>query len=106
MNCTKGGIFRLQLCGWLGAEELWVGQVSDSYSMVNTDILKIQDLFVKADLVNGVNLPFTHILDKGYWVIQVAWREEKQKFIQPSSASSDRKFSADEMLVSATMATD
>eukprot|EP00957_Ditylum_brightwellii_P026153 1978039-Ditylum_brightwellii.AAC.1 len=29
-NSTKGGAF-LQLSGWLGVEELWVGSMSDMY---------------------------------------------------------------------------
>jgi hypothetical protein len=46
--------------------------LSNSHYMENTVILKIQDLFAKADLVNGANLPFTQILDKGYRIIRVA----------------------------------
>jgi hypothetical protein len=57
-------------------------------------------------MIDNKYIPFTSILDKGYFIIQVAWREGEQVCIQPSFASSDRKFTADEMLVSATVAAD
>ena len=52
MNCAKGGVF-LQLCGWMGVEELWVGATSDSYYMEKTNILKRQKEFAKNDKVDG-----------------------------------------------------
>ena len=36
-NCAKGGVF-LQLCGWIGVENLWVGATSDSYYQQETRI--------------------------------------------------------------------
>jgi hypothetical protein len=52
MNCAKGGVF-LQLCAWMGIEELWVAASSDSYYMENADeILKQQEIFAKLDLVD------------------------------------------------------
>jgi hypothetical protein len=105
MNCAKGGVF-IQLCGWLGVEELWVGNVSDTHYMEKTPILKQQHEFAKIDLVNGCYIPFTNILDKGYRIIRICWREGRQECIQPSFASSDQKFSSNEMLASATVAGD
>ena len=43
-NYTKGGVF-LQLCGWLGVEELWVGATSDTHYQENTKIFERQDRF-------------------------------------------------------------
>jgi hypothetical protein len=105
MNCAKGGVF-LQLCGWLGVEELWVGAVSDSHYMRFTSILKRQKIFAQEDTINGEYIPFSNILDKGYRIVRICWREGKQECIQPSFASSDRKFTSSEMLMSATVAAD
>jgi hypothetical protein len=58
----------LQLCGWLGVEELWVGAVSDSHYMRFISILKRQQIFAKEDAVNGEYMPFSNILDKGYCI--------------------------------------
>eukprot|EP00957_Ditylum_brightwellii_P040382 3056217-Ditylum_brightwellii.AAC.1 len=38
-NCAKGDVF-LQLSGWLGVEELWVGTTSDTYYQEKTGIFK------------------------------------------------------------------
>ena len=46
------------------------------------------------------------MLDKGYRCIRAAWRNGKQECIQPPFAASDRKFTSDEMLVSASVAAD
>jgi hypothetical protein len=105
MNCAKGGVF-LQLCGWLGVEELWVGAVSDSMYMDQTSILKDQHNFAQNDLINNKYIPFSNILDKGYRITRICWREGEQECIQPCFASSDRKFTSSEMLVSATVAAD
>ena len=105
MNCAKGGVF-LQLCGWLGVEELWCGATSDSHYSEHTPILKQQNEFAKIDTIDGVVLPFTLILDKCYRIVQIAWREGEQVCLQPTFKSSDRKFSCDEMLISASVAAD
>jgi hypothetical protein len=52
INCAKNGVF-LQLCGWLGVEELWVGAVSDLHFMRFMSILKRQQIFAKEDAING-----------------------------------------------------
>lgn len=104
-NCAKGGIF-LQYCGWLGVEEYFPGGISDSLYVEKTGLLKKQQKFAEADLVNGEYIPFTNILDKGYRIIRLAWEAGKQECIQPVFAQSDRQFSTDETLISATVAAD
>ena len=106
MNCGKGGVF-LQLCGWMGVEELWVGATSDSFYMENTDILKRQKEFAENDTKDGEkHIPFTIILDKGYRIIRIAWREGKQTFLQPKFAKSDLQFTSDELHFSGSVAAD
>ncbi len=83
-----------------------MGNVSDSHYMENTSILKDQHAFAKTDLVEGICVPFTNILDKGYRIVRICWREGQQQCIQPSFARSDKKFTSNEMLVSATVAAD
>jgi hypothetical protein len=43
-NCAKGGVF-LQLGGWMGVEELWVGATSDTHYQGETEIFKRQEQF-------------------------------------------------------------
>ena len=107
MNCAKGGVF-LQLCGWLGVEELWCGATSDSFYMEHTCILSDQEKFAKDDKVGDDDswYPFNNILDKGYRIIKALWRAGKQVCSQPVFASSDRLFRSDEVLVSASVAAD
>ena len=105
-NCAKGGIF-LQLCGWMGVAELWVGGTSDSYYMQHADeILKRQEEFARNDLVNGKYIPFHLLLDKGYRIVRDAFRFGGQICIQPMFAESDSTFTSNEMLYSASVAAD
>ena len=104
-NCAKGGVF-LQLGGWLGVEELWVGATSDTHYQEETGIFKNQEQFAIFDRVDGKLLAFTNIFDKGYRVNLAAWRAGKQRVIQPIFARSDRKFSGMETLVSGSVASD
>ena len=101
----KGGVF-VQLCRWLGVEELWVGHISDSSYIEMTNILSRQENFAKIDLVDENNIPFTLILDKGYRVIRIVWQHGRQECLQPSFASSDRTFSSAETLLSSCVAAD
>ena len=102
-NCAKGGIF-LQLCGWMGVAELWVGATSDSYYMENADnILARQEEFAREDLVDGEYKPWKMILDKGYRIIRKAFEYGYQQCIQPMFASSDINFTSYEMLYSASV---
>ena len=43
-NCAKGASF-MQLYGWMGAWDLWVGAISDTMYMEKSDILKKQQNF-------------------------------------------------------------
>ena len=104
-NCAKAGVF-VQFCGWIGVDELFPGAISDSLYVEKTNILKIQKEFAEKDLVNGKYVPFTIIVDKGYRIITLAWVAGKQECVQPTFAKSDRQFTTNEMLVSATVAAD
>ena len=102
-NVAKGGVF-LQLCGWLGAWDLWSGAVSDSDYFDNSGLLEFQTIFQEAD--NSSTLSFTNILDKGYRSVLAAWRKGGQLLLQPFFAKSDRKFSSKEVLLSGAVASD
>ena len=84
MNCAKGGV-SLQLCGWIGVEELWCGATSDSHYQENTSISAQQQVFAENDKVGNEEecIPFTIILDKGYRIIRAAWRAGRQQCNQP-----------------------
>ena len=81
-NCAKGGVF-VQLCDWIGTEELWTGAVSDSKYQDMTGIIRAQRKFSKEDLVNGRHVPFHDILNKGYCISLIAWGEGRQTVCQP-----------------------
>uniref|UniRef100_A0A7S1UPM4 DDE Tnp4 domain-containing protein n=1 Tax=Grammatophora oceanica TaxID=210454 RepID=A0A7S1UPM4_9STRA len=101
-NVAKGGVF-IQLCGWLGVWELWMGAVSDTYYIMKSGILGSQKDFALLDLSSDV--PFTNILDKGYRCSVAAWRLG-QFVLQPSFAKSDQQFTTNHLLSSAAIATD
>ena len=103
-NCAKGGVF-LQPCGWLGVENLWCGATSDSHYQERTNIFKRQRDFAANDLVNNEIQPFANMMDRGYRVTLAAWRTGKQMVLQPSFTESDKKFSAQETLHTAEVAT-
>ena len=65
-----------------------------------------QEQYQNKDLVNGGVVPFTNIYDKGYRAKMVAWRAGKQRVLQPVWADSDRRFTTDETLLTAAVATD
>ena len=102
-NVAKGAIF-LQLCGWLGGWELWLGAVSDSDYFQRCGLLEFQKEFQCLDASS--TLSFTNILDKGYRCIRAAWRAGGQLLLQPFFAKSDRKFTGREVLMSGAVATD
>ena len=104
-NCGKDGVSE-QLCGWLRKANLWVGATSDSFYQKETKLFHQQKLFAEQDLVRGKYVPFTNIFDKGYRLILAAWKEGKQKVIQPVFAKSDRKFTGLETITSASVASD
>ena len=104
-NCAKAGVF-LQLCGWMGGEHLWVSATSDSHYQEHTRIFEKQEEFARDDLVEGLYIAFTNMLDKGYRVNLPAWRAGRQQIYQPIFAKSDRKFTGRETIRSADIATD
>ena len=104
-NCAKGGGF-IQLCGWMGTHNLWVGASSDTMYLNKSDILKYQDEFSRKDLVDGKHIPFSTILDKGYRSTLAAWMAGCQLILQPDFKKSDKKFRREETISSAGIATD
>ena len=103
-NFTKGGVF-VQLCGWIGVAPLWVGATSDSYYQEQNNIFKSQEAFAQSDPVEGKNIAFLNILDKGYQVNLPAWRAGKQLIMQPTFKRSDRRFSGRDTVHTADIAT-
>ena len=104
-NCLKGGI-GLQTLGWIRTHDLWTGCASDTCYQAQSGIFEIQKGFAELDLVDGKKKPFTNIFDKGYRNRLVAWLAGEQLTLQPSFASSDRKFRRAETLSSAVIASD
>ena len=98
-NVGKGGIF-IQLCGWMGTHELWMGGVSDTEYLQSSGILEQQQQFVKG------GVPFVNVLDKGYRVTEAAISAGGQLVLHPAFATSDRKFNAQEIVSSAAIAAD
>ena len=103
MNCAKGGVY-LQLCGWLGVADLWVGATSDSHYQEHSGIFERQEAFAAADLVNDVILPFSIIFDKGYCCVLAAHWAGGQECIQPIFARSDQRFNDRKTVISSLIA--
>lgn len=104
MNCAKGGVFT-QLCGWIGSCHLWVGAISDTEYMNRTQVMKCQELFVKLQSQH-TGIPFFNVLDRGYRISSLAWTHGKQVTMQPSFTSASQKFSSNQVLYSASVASD
>jgi DDE superfamily endonuclease len=105
-NVGKGGVF-VQLCGWMGTQELWVGAVSDTEYLLRSGILQQQQNFLTSqENLENNNVSWTIILDRGYRVSMQAWRAGRQSVLQPAFARSDRRFNTVETLRSAAIATD
>lgn len=102
-NCAKAGVF-MQLCGWMGVESLWVGATSNSHYLKHTKTFEKQQRFAKEDKVDGKEIPFSVMLDKGYHVNLPAFRADKQQVMQPTFAKSDKKFTGQETIYSASIA--
>jgi len=92
-NVGKSAFF-LQLCGWLGKFELWIGHVSDTEYFNKSGILNMQLQFVNES--DKPDIKFTNMLDKGYCSILVAWRIGRQLLLQPVFKKSNRKFTSNE----------
>ena len=104
-NCFKGGV-GLQQCGWIIAHDFWTGCVSDTAYQEQSGIFDMQKRFSENDLVNGEDIPFLNIYDKGYRNRLAAWRAGRQLTLQPVFARSDRKFRRKDTLSSAAVAAD
>jgi DDE superfamily endonuclease len=104
-NVAKGGVF-IQPCGWMGTHHLWVGAVSDSEYMERSGVLDIHTRYVTEYDTEYTYLPFTLILDKGYRINEVAWKNGKQLVLQPSFARSDRKFTSRETIRNSGISSD
>lgn len=59
-----------------------------------------------ADVIKYEVVPFTNIYDKGYRAKMVAWRAGEQRVLQPVWADSDHRFTRDDTLLTASVATD
>ena len=106
-NCAKGGVF-LQFCGWMGTASLWTGGVGDSEYQTDGTIISDQKDFAQKDCrANGEFNPFIMLLDKGYCIMEIAYREgDGQITLQPDFAKSDQRFKRHEALSSAAVGTD
>ena len=104
-NCAKGRVL-VQTCGRMGVHSLWSGSISDSEYMTKSFILKEQMEFALNDMVNGIMIAFTNVMDKGYRITMDCQEAGNQKTLQPDFMRSDKQFRAVESLSSATVASD
>ena len=104
-NVGKGAVF-LQPAGWMGTHDLWMGAVSDSEYFVRSGILQQQHTFIDDHDSDSKQYQWINILDKGYRVVEAAWREGRQFVLQPTFAKADKKFTSDETIRSSTVASD
>ena len=104
-NVAKGAVF-IQLCGWIGAHDLWVGAVSDSEYMKRSGILSQQQQYIMEDDKEYKEINWINILDKGYKVGAAAWQAGGQLVLQPSFAKAEQKFSSHDTIRSAAIAAD
>ena len=88
-NCSKARV-HIQLGGYMGGEELWVGAITDSQYQNETEIFPKQHEFAsKTDRVNDKLVPFVNIVDKGYRINLPAWRAGRQTVLQPIFSKSN-----------------
>ena len=91
----------VQLCGWIGAYDLFPGAISDTQYFNDAGIFEHQQHFQQAD--GGV--PFLNIVDRGYRITKAAW-QRNQLILQPIFSKSDAKFTTEDTLKSASIAAD
>ena len=104
-NCAKGGIF-LFPCGWGGTWDLWGGHISDSDYHRYSLYLNFQKKFQETDLVDGSEIQFTNVLDRGYRGKMAAWKAGRQMSLQPPASKSDRRFTGRQTLFAGKVASD
>ena len=104
-NVAKGAVF-IQPSGWVGTHELYMGAISDSDYFVRSGILQQQKIYVKYFDELFANVQWVNVLDKGYRVVEAAWRVGQQFVLQPTFAKSDAKFTTNETIRSAAVASD
>ena len=91
----------MQLCGWIGAYDLFPGAISDTEYFNEASIFEVQRLFQEWD--GGDK--FLNVVDRGYCVTKAAWLQN-QLILQPVFAKSDMKFSTQDTLKSSSVAAD
>jgi hypothetical protein len=102
-TCAKGGIF-IQSSSWIGTHDLWMGAVSDSEYLTRCGILKAQWRFARKDRIFK-DLPFTNITDKGFRVTADCFRAGGQLVLQPPFMSADKRFTTNQVVEAAAIAT-
>jgi hypothetical protein len=102
-NVAKGGI-GLQQCGWICAETLWQGAVTDTDYVLRAEILEQQNRFIECLDRDRAETKFVNILDKGFRITRAAWETGNQTVLQPHFAKADSKFSGNQTLHSASVA--
>jgi hypothetical protein len=69
-------------------------------------ILEQQEEFLHGYDEENAHMPWVNVLDKGYRVVEAAWRAGKQFVLQPTFAKVDQKFTTYETIRSAAIASD
>ena len=104
-NVAKGGI-SLQQCGWIRLALLWQGAVTDSDYILCARILEQQKSFIEIHDRGNSNVKFLIFVDKGFCITRAAWAMGNQAVLQPQFASADKKFTGNQTLYSASVASD
>ena len=65
-----------------------------------------QQIFLEVHDPDTKEYQWINILDKGYRVVEAAWREGRQFVLQPTFAKADKKFKGKETIRSSTVASD
>jgi DDE superfamily endonuclease len=104
-NVAKGGI-SLQQCGWIRLALLWQGGITDSDYIIRAGILEMQKKFIETHDERSCNVKFVIIVDKGFRITHAAWAAGNQTVLQPHFAKADTKFTGNQTLYSASVASD
>ena len=104
-NVAKGGI-SLQQCGWIRLALLWQGGITDTDYIIRARILETQKKFIETHDACSINVKFLNIVDKGFRITRAAWATGNQTVLQPHFAKADKKFTGNQTLYSASVASD